>query len=98
MDRVQKFSNSECCTPLLESFKVYMRNLSKKICTCTALLLHHDNVPAHTSLKTTEFVTTNNVVIIPPPCDVALLLVVTIWKRSINPITNPNPTYSHSYT
>jgi hypothetical protein len=26
-----------------------------KIWTCIALLLHHDNVPAHTSLKTTEF-------------------------------------------
>jgi hypothetical protein len=29
-------------------------------------LLHHDNAPAHTSLKTTEFVT-NNMVIIPHP-------------------------------
>jgi hypothetical protein len=28
-------------------------------------LLHHDNAPAHTSLKTTEFVTNNNMVIIP---------------------------------
>jgi histone-lysine N-methyltransferase SETMAR len=42
-------------------------------------LLHHDNVPTHTSLKTTEFVT-NNMVIIPHPpysldlvpCDFAL--------------------------
>jgi hypothetical protein len=42
-------------------------------------LLHHDNMPAHTSLKTTEFVT-NNMVILPPPpysldlatCDFAL--------------------------
>jgi histone-lysine N-methyltransferase SETMAR len=30
-------------------------------------LLHHDNAPAHTFLKTTEFVTNNNVVIIPHP-------------------------------
>jgi hypothetical protein len=29
-------------------------------------LLHHDNAPTHTSLKTTEFVT-NNMVIIPHP-------------------------------
>jgi hypothetical protein len=29
-------------------------------------LLHHDNAPAHTSLKTTEFVT-NNMVIVPHP-------------------------------
>jgi transposase len=43
-------------------------------------LLHHDNVPAHTSLKTTKFVTNNNMVIVshPPyspdlaPCDFAL--------------------------
>jgi hypothetical protein len=27
--------------------------------------LHHDNVPAHTSLKTTDFVTNNNMVIVP---------------------------------
>jgi hypothetical protein len=43
-------------------------------------LLHHDNVPVHTSLKTREFVTNNNMVMIlhPPyspdlaPCDFAL--------------------------
>jgi transposase len=29
-------------------------------------LLHYDNAPAHTSLKTTEFVTKNNIVIVPP--------------------------------
>jgi transposase len=29
--------------------------------------LHHDTAPAHTSLKTTEFVTNNNMVIIPHP-------------------------------
>jgi hypothetical protein len=44
------------------------------------LLLHHNNVPAHTPLKTTELVTNNNMVIIPhppyspdlAPCDIAL--------------------------
>jgi hypothetical protein len=43
-------------------------------------LLHHENMPTHTSLKTTEFVTNNNMVIIPHPpyslglatCDFAL--------------------------
>jgi transposase len=43
-------------------------------------LLHHDNAPAHTSLKTTEFVTNINMVIFPhppyspdlSPCDFAL--------------------------
>jgi histone-lysine N-methyltransferase SETMAR len=43
-------------------------------------LQHHDNTPAHTSLKTTEFVTNNNMVIVPhppyspdlAPCDFAL--------------------------
>jgi transposase len=44
-------------------------------------LLHHDNAPAHTSLKTTEFLTNNNNMVIVPhppylpdlaPCDFAL--------------------------
>jgi transposase len=30
-------------------------------------LLRHDNAPAHTSLKTTEFLTNNNMVIVPHP-------------------------------
>jgi hypothetical protein len=30
-------------------------------------LLHHNNAPTHTSLKTTEFVTNNNMVIVPHP-------------------------------
>jgi hypothetical protein len=30
-------------------------------------LLHHDNVPAHTSLNTTEFVTNSNMIISPHP-------------------------------
>jgi hypothetical protein len=42
--------------------------------------LHHDNTPAHTSLKTREFVTNNYMVIVPhppylpdlAPCDFAL--------------------------
>jgi histone-lysine N-methyltransferase SETMAR len=42
--------------------------------------LHHDNVPAHSSLKSTEFETNNNMVIAPHPpyspdlvpCDFAL--------------------------
>jgi hypothetical protein len=43
-------------------------------------LLHHDNAPAHTFLKATEFLTNNNMVIVPhplyspdsAPCDFAL--------------------------
>jgi hypothetical protein len=34
-------------------------------------------------------------------CELAIALqffVVTIWKYSINPITNPNPVCSHLYT
>jgi histone-lysine N-methyltransferase SETMAR len=31
------------------------------------MVLHHDNAPTHTSLKTTEFVTNNNKVIVPHP-------------------------------
>jgi histone-lysine N-methyltransferase SETMAR len=30
-------------------------------------LLHHDNTPAHTFLKTPEFVTNNNMIIVPHP-------------------------------
>jgi transposase len=30
-------------------------------------MLHHYNAPAHTSLKTTEFMTNNNMVIVPHP-------------------------------
>jgi hypothetical protein len=30
-------------------------------------LLHHDNAPTHTSLKTTEFVTNSNMVTVPHP-------------------------------
>jgi hypothetical protein len=30
-------------------------------------ILHHDDAPVHTSLKTTEFVTNNNMVIVPHP-------------------------------
>jgi hypothetical protein len=30
-------------------------------------LLHHDNTPAHTSLKTTEFLTNSDMVIVPHP-------------------------------
>jgi hypothetical protein len=45
-----------------------------------ALLLHHDNALAHTSLKTTEFVTNNTMLTVPhppyssdlAPCDFAL--------------------------
>jgi hypothetical protein len=41
------------------------RRSQLKICSCTALLLYHDNTPAHMSLKTAEFVTNNNMVIVP---------------------------------
>jgi histone-lysine N-methyltransferase SETMAR len=45
-----------------------------------AQLLHHNNAPTHTSLKTTEFLINNNMVIVPhppyspdlAPCDFAL--------------------------
>jgi ribosomal protein L37AE/L43A len=34
-------------------------------------------------------------------CELAIalqLLVVMVWKCSVNPITNPNPVYSHTHT
>jgi transposase len=65
---------------LLESVMEFARR--QTIWTCTALLLHHDNTPTHTSLKTTEFVTNNNLIIVfnpsystdLAPCDFALFL------------------------
>jgi hypothetical protein len=39
----------------------------QKISICAALPLHHNKVPTHTSLKTTEFVTNNKVIIPHPP-------------------------------
>jgi hypothetical protein len=47
-------------------------------------LLHHDNAPAHTSLKTTEFVTNNNMVIIPP----ILTSLSPLWFRFVSQIEN----------
>jgi transposase len=38
-----------------------------KLCCNHNWLLHHDNVAAHTSLKTADFVTNNNMVIVPHP-------------------------------
>jgi hypothetical protein len=53
-------------------------------------LLHHDDAPAHTSLKTTEFGTNNNMVIVlhPPystdlaPCDFALFPKLKMKRRT----------------
>jgi hypothetical protein len=64
----------------------FARRSWQKIRTCVALPLHHDNAPAHTSLKTTEFVTNRNMVIVPhPPCSPDLAPVISLcflnWKK-----------------
>jgi hypothetical protein len=46
------------------------------------LFLHHNNAPAHASLKTAAFVSNNNMVIIPhPPC----LLDIAPWDFALFP-------------
>jgi histone-lysine N-methyltransferase SETMAR len=50
--------------------------------------LHHDNQPAHMSLKSTEFVTNNNVVIVSqPPCSPVLVpchfALLSKWKMKL---------------
>jgi transposase len=62
---VEQFMTSQ--TPMGSVKRVYHEILTEYPCTCAAMLLHHDNAPAHTSLKTTEFVTNNNMVIVPRP-------------------------------
>jgi hypothetical protein len=57
----------------------FARRSQQNIWACAILLLHHDNAPAHASLRTTEFVT-NNIFIVPlppyspdlAPCDFAV--------------------------
>jgi hypothetical protein len=51
----------------LGSVMEFARRSEQKTWTCTVLLLHHDNAPTYTSLKTTEFVTNNNMIVVPHP-------------------------------
>jgi hypothetical protein len=68
------------------SYGVCLKILTENLLTC-ATLLHYDNAPAQTSLKTTEFVTDNNVVIIPhppyspdlAPCDFVLFPILKMY-------------------
>jgi hypothetical protein len=56
----------------------------QKIWTCAALL-HHNNAPAHMSLKTAEFVTNNNMVTVPPPpYSLDLPPVISLWCPNWN--------------
>jgi histone-lysine N-methyltransferase SETMAR len=93
---MKKFENSSMKTVAKQSMSLQIplgsvmefarrshQNVQRKrpeLCCNHNRLLHHDNVPTHTSLKTTESVTNNNMVIIlhPPyspdlaPCHFAL--------------------------
>jgi transposase len=72
--------NSDFYYEILRHLGEYVRRKIPEIWRNHNWLLHHDNAPAHTSLKTTEFVTNSNMVIIPrplyspdlAPCDFAL--------------------------
>jgi transposase len=62
-------------------FRRLRENVQRRKFSATTTGFHHDNAPAQTSLKTTEFVTNNNMVVVPHPpystdlasCDFALL-------------------------
>jgi transposase len=72
--------NSNFYCAVLRSLREIVRQKGLELWRNHNWLLHHDNTPAHTSLKTTEFVTNNNIVIVPhppysldlAPCDFAL--------------------------
>jgi histone-lysine N-methyltransferase SETMAR len=57
--------NSDFCCDVLRCSRCAMKR-SELWRNCN-WLLHHNNMPVHTSLKTTEFVTNNNMYIIPHP-------------------------------
>jgi histone-lysine N-methyltransferase SETMAR len=72
--------NSHLYSDVLRCFRENMRRKRPKLWRDNNWLLHQDNAPAHTSLKTTEIVTNNHLVIVPhppyslclAPCDVSL--------------------------
>jgi hypothetical protein len=72
--------NSDFYCDILRCLRENMRRKRLELWRNQNWLLRHDNAPAHTSLKTTQFVTNNNMVIIPHPsyspdlahCDFAL--------------------------
>jgi histone-lysine N-methyltransferase SETMAR len=72
--------NSDFYCDVLRRLRENLRRERPELWCNHSWLLHHDNVPAHTSLKTTEFVTNNMFIITHPPyspdlapCDLTLL-------------------------
>jgi transposase len=59
--------NSDFYCDLFRCFRENVRRESSELWRNHNWLLHHDNVPAHTSLKTIEYATNNNMVIVPHP-------------------------------
>jgi hypothetical protein len=59
--------NSDFNNDVLRRLRENMRRKRLELWRNHNWLLHHDNAPARTSLKTTEFVTNNNMVIVPHP-------------------------------
>jgi transposase len=72
--------NSDIYCDILRHLRENVRRKRPELWCNHNWLLHHNNKPNHTSLKTTEFVTNNNMAIIPyppyssdlVPCDFAL--------------------------
>jgi hypothetical protein len=59
--------NSDCYCDVLRRLRENVRRKRMELWRNHNWLLHHNNRPSHTSLKTTEFLTNNNMVIIPHP-------------------------------
>jgi histone-lysine N-methyltransferase SETMAR len=59
--------NSDFCCDVSRRVRENVRRKGLELWCNHNWLLHHDNTPAHMSLKTTEFVSDNNVVIILHP-------------------------------
>jgi hypothetical protein len=74
--------NSDFYCDILRCLKENVRQKEPEFWRNHNWLFHHDNAPAHMSLRTTDFVTNNNMVIIPhppysldlAPCDFALFV------------------------
>lgn len=59
--------NSDFYCDVLRRLKESIRRKRADLWKNRSWLLHHDNAPAHTSFKTTEFLTTSNIALVPHP-------------------------------
>lgn len=81
--------NSDFYCDVLRRLRENVRRKRPKLWTDQNWLLHHDNAPAHASMKTTEFLTKNNMAAVPhppyspdlAPCDFALFPKIKIHMK-----------------